>query len=209
MRGSYDARFPVFAAWALEFAPVNVSVVFLQPRDADFLCIASESWFFETVGSCVAKSRSDYPWRVSTHVLPTESGPRSKRVWQTVFEDLRVFNVEHAPEMDDGKRMVLAQHFLSRLSLDTTPRPWDENNNAVLLDSLNGYRVKELASHADSFTTNILGTHEQYLTRALENFAAWEWKNPTRGKATWGPPLDYSKHDRSVICGSPRRENVR
>lgn len=204
MRGSFDARYPVYASWALEFAPVNVSVVFMQPRDADFLCIASQSWFFETLALCIARVRSDFPWVVSTHVLPPEEGPALKRIWQRVFEDLRVYNVAHAPDMEDGKRMLLAQQFLSRLSIDTTPRPWDETNNAVLLDSLNGYRVKELASHADSFTTNVLGTHEQYLTRALEHFAAWEWKNPTSSKTTWGPAPNYAQHDRAVIAGGAR-----
>jgi hypothetical protein len=204
MRGSYDAKFPVYAAWALEFAPVNVSVVFLQPRDSDFLCIGSQSWYFDALPLCVARARSEFPWVVSTHVLPHEGGPRSKRVWQTLFEDLRVFNIDHAPELEDGKRMVITQGFLSRVSVDTTPRPWDENNNAVLLDSLNGYRVKELASHADSFTTNVLGTHELYLTRALENFAAWEWKNPSRGSKAWGRAPDYTQHDRAVIAGGMR-----
>lgn len=204
MRGSYDAKFPVYAAWALEFAPVNVSVVFLQPRDADFLCIGSASWYFDTLALCVARARADFPWIVATHVLPYEGGPRSKRVWQTMFEDLRVFNVEHAPELSYGERMVIAQGFLSRLSVDTTARPWDDNNNAALLDSLNGYRVKELASHADTFTNSVLGTHEMYLTRALENFAAWEWKNPIRSSTVWGRAPDYTQHDRAVIAGGAR-----
>lgn len=204
MRGSYDARFPVYAAWALEFAPVNVSVVFLQPRDSDFLCVGSQSWYFDAVALCVAKSRAEFPWVVATHVLPPESGPRSKRVWQTMFEDLRIFNVEHAPEIEDGARMVITQGFLSRVSIDTTPRPWDESNNAVLLDSLNGYRMRELAAQADTFTTYPLGTHEMHLTRALEHFAVWEWKNPTRGRTTWGKAPNYTQHDRAVIAGGMR-----
>jgi hypothetical protein len=204
VRGSYDARFPVYAAWALEFAPVNVSVVFMQPRDADYLCIASQSWFFDSLALCVARTRADYPWVIATHILPAESGPRSKRVWQTIFEDLRVYNVAHAPELASAERMVVAQQFLSRLSIDTSPRPWDENNNSVLLDSLNGYRVKELASHADTFTTNALGTHEQYAVRALEHFAAWEWKHPASARTMWGPPPNYAQHDKAAIAGGAR-----
>ena len=201
MKGGYDASFPVFAAWALEFAPVNVSVVLVQPRGADFLCIGSRSWFFESLPDCVAKVQSGYPWRVSKHVLPPEEPPR---IWEALFADLCVYNVEHAPNLQTGQRILLTQAFLSRLTIDTQPRPWDETNNAELLDSLSGYRVKELASEHDVYTTNVLGSHEQYLARALEHFAAREWKKPARGAAGWGRPPDYSKHDRSVIVGARR-----
>jgi len=198
MRGSYDARFPVSAAWALEFAPVNVSVVFVQPRGSDFLCIGSKSWFFDSPPECIAQSKTAYPWRVSTHILPPEDPPR---IWQELFEDLCIYNVEHAPKLDDGRRMLLTQRFLSRLEVDTTARPWDAENNELLVDSLNGYRVKELASHHDVFTTNVMGTHEQYLTRALEHFVAHDWAKPERGRP-WGPAPDYSQHDKAVIGGA-------
>lgn len=197
MRRGYDARLPVSASWALEFAPVNVSVVFIQTDGNEAFCIGSRTWFFDELSDCVAEIRERFPWRVSEHVLPPESAPR---IWELAFNDLRLFNVEHAPAYDDNRRMFLTQRFLRRLHIDTAPRPWENNegNNADLIDSLNGYRVKELASHSEVFTMNVLGTHEQFLTRALEHFAAWEYLTAA---APWGPPPDYSKHDKAVIAG--------
>lgn len=192
---AYDAAFSVSASWALEFAPVNVSVVFMQSDGNEHFCIASRSWFFEELARCLAAIREEFPWRVSAHILPPEKEPR---VWEGVFHDQRLLNTEHAPELADAKRMLLTQRFLPRLHIDTKPRPWDEDgNNTLLVDSLNGYRVKELASHTDVFTMNILGTHEQYLARALEHYAAWDWQSSR--SSTWNKPQDYSRWDRAVI----------
>jgi hypothetical protein len=185
----------VSAAWALEFAPVNVSVVFMQTDGNEHFCIASRSWFFEELARCLAEIRETFPWRVAEHLLPPEKEPR---VWSAIFEDQRLLNTEHAPEYPDNKRMLLTQRFLRRLHVDTLPRPWDEDgNNATLVDSLNGYRVKELASHSDVFTMNVLGTHEQYLSRAVEHYAAWEFVGASAAK--WSKPPNYSQHDRAVI----------
>lgn len=193
---NHDGRFPVFASWALEFSPVNVSVVLIQPRRDDFLCVASRSWFFDSLPDAVAIVHSGMPWKVQKHILPHEPVPK---IWQALFADLCVYNVDHAPELEDGRRMMLAQAFLSRLSIDTTPREWDKENNQLLVDSLNGYRMREVSGQPDQFTTNVQASHEQYLARAVENFAAYEWKNPARGARAWGAPLDYTKHDSAVI----------
>jgi hypothetical protein len=198
---SYDARFPVFAAWALEFAPVNVSVVLIQPRGEDFLCIGSQSWFFESLPNCVAKVQSGYPWRVGVHILPPENDPR---VWEALFTDLCIYNSVHAPELADGRRMLITQAFLSRLTIDTAPHPWDPENNQILVDSLGGYRMKEVASAQDQFSMSVQASHEQYLARALEHYAAHEWKAPARAARAWGPGPDYTMHDRAVIAGGRR-----
>ena len=195
---AYDARFPVFAAWALEFAPVNVSVVLIQSCREDFLCVGSRSWFFKPLPDCIATVQSGYPWRVGRHILPPE---RTPGVWQAMFADLCVYNCAHAPELPDGKRMLIAQAFLSRLTIDTSARPWDAESNQLLVDSLNGYRMREVASVADQFTNSVQNTHEQYLARALEHFAALEWRTPIRGERAWGPAIDYTMHDRAVIAG--------
>jgi hypothetical protein len=194
-RVGYDASYPVSAAWALEFAPVNVSVVLMQCNGNEHFCIGSRTWFFAELADCIAEVRETFPWRIAEHILPPEDEPR---VWELVFTDQRLLNTEHAPQLPDNKRMLLTQRFLRRLHIDTMPRAWDEDgNNAALIDSLNGYRVKELASHADVFTMNPLGTHEQYLSRAVEHYAAWEFRGaPT---AQWSKPLDYSQHDKAVI----------
>lgn len=196
---SYDARFPVFAAWALEYAPVNVSVVLIQPRHEDFLCVGSESWFFESLPNCLAKVQSGYPWRIGKHVLPHENDPR---IWEALFADQCIYNTAHAPDIADGRRMLITQAFLSRLVIDTEPHPWDKENNQLLVESLGGYRMREVPSAQDQFTQSIQASHEQYLARALENFAALEWKEPMRGPRAWSAPIDYTMRDRTVICGA-------
>lgn len=193
MRAGYDAAFPVSAAWALEFAPVNVSVLFVQRDGNEHACIASRSWFFAELADCIAEVREVFPWRCSRHILP----PDDSGIWRTIFERLELRNSESAPRLADNQRMLITQLFLPLLSIDTASRPWEpEGNNATLIDSLNGYKVKELASHTDAFTMNILGTHDQYLTRALEHYAAWDWRRPA---ADWGKKPDYSSDDKRLV----------
>lgn len=193
VRAGYDAAFPVSASWALEFAPVNLSVLFMQRDGNEHRCIGSRSWFFAELADCIAEAREVFPWRVSRHLIP----PDEKGVWRQMFERLELFNAWNVPAFPDNQRMLLTQQFLSRLTIDTASRPWEpDGNNSTLIDSLNGYKVKELASHSDAFTMNILGTHEQYLTRALEHYAAWDWRRPA---STWGPKVDYSKDDKRLV----------
>jgi hypothetical protein len=172
----------------------------MQTDGNEHFCIASRSWYFEELARCLAECREVFPWPVAEHLLPPEDEPY---VWLRIFRDQRLRNAQHAPKLPDNKRMLITQRFLPRLHVDTTPREWDEDgNNALLIDSLNGYRVKELASHSDVFTMNVLGTHEQYLTRALEHYAAHEFMNPADEQ--WSPPPDYRQHDRAVIAGGRR-----
>lgn len=193
MRAGYDAALPVSAAWALEFAPVNVSVLFMQRDGNEHVCIASRSCFFAELADVLAEVREVFPWRASRHIIP----PDPEGVWRAVFERLELHNAESAPAFADNQRMLLAQLFLSRLRIDTASRPWEPSgNNALLVDSLNGYRVKELASHSDAYTMNVLGTHEQYLTRALEHYAAWDWRRPA---SDWGKKPDYAKDNRRLV----------
>lgn len=198
MRLAYDAAYAVTASWSLEFAPVNIAVVFVQARGNELAVIGSRSWFFEELARCLANWREVFPWPVLEHVLPPESSPY---VWARMFSEQRLANVVHAPSLDNGERMLVTQRLLSRVSIDTMARPWaPDGNNADLVDSLNGYRVKELASHADVFTTTILPTAEQYLTRALEHYAALDFER-SESSPQWAPAPDWSRHDRAVIAG--------
>ena len=195
-RAGYDATFPVCAAWALEFAPVNVSVIFAQPQGNEHFVIGSRTWFFEELAACIAEAREAFPWRVADHIIPRENVP----VWRQIFEELGLFNTEYAPVFPDPQRMLLTQQFLRRVRIDTAARPWaPDGNNPDLVDSLSGYRVKELASHAEAFTLNILGTHEQYLSRALEHYAAYHWLERKMTAAFWHKPPDYTEHDKAAI----------
>jgi hypothetical protein len=165
----------------------------MQRDGNEHRCIASRSWFFAELADCIAETREVFPWRVSRHLIP----PDAEGVWRKVFERLELLNAWNVPALPDNQRMLVTQLLLSRLSIDTASRPWaPEGNNTALVDSLNGYKVKELASHSDTFTMNIQATHEQYLTRALEHYAVWDWRRPA---STWGPKVNYSKDDKRLV----------
>lgn len=198
MRRGYEPRLSVVAAWALEFAPVNVSVVYVQPDGNEFFCIGSRSWMFEELAHCMAQAREIFPWRAAEHVLPPEASG-GDRIWLDTFESFGYSNAVNVEALPDNKRMLLLQQLLGRLHIDTAPRAWEpDGNNALLIDSLNGYRMKELGGQSDVYTMHPLASFEQYLSRALEHFANWE-----RGEALspWesDKPQDYRNHDRSVI----------
>jgi hypothetical protein len=172
----------------------------MQTDGNEHFCIASRSWFFEELARCIAEVREVFPWKTAEHLIPPEDEPFA---WERIFREQQLHNTEHAPRLPANQLMLVAQRFLPRLHIDTEARAWEpDGNNSLLVDSLNGYRVKELSSHTDVFTMNVLGTHEQYLTRALEHYAAHEFANPAGEKL--GPPPDYRLHDRAVIAGGRR-----
>src|SRR5690606_23497929 len=134
------------------------------------VCIGSKSWPFELLATCIAEVRTLFPWRVATHVLPPDNDPP---IWQQVFADQHIQRVEQIYPVPDQTRIVLTQRLLPRMRVDTAPRPWEpQGNNTLLLDSLNGYSVTESA-RPETFTLHIAPTFEQYLTRAVENYAVW------------------------------------
>lgn len=181
----------------MEFQPVCLAVVYVQMDGNEIFAIGSRSWFFADTAECLAEAREAFPWKAGENVIPPE--PSGPRLWAETLEGLGALNVTHAPVLEEQKRMLATQQLIGRLHVDTAPRPWaPDGNNAELIDSLNGYRVKELGGHADVYTLNVLGSHEQYLSRALEHFAAWE-RIAGSSSSSWAKPQNYAAQDRGVI----------
>ena len=187
---AFDPRYEVIASWAPEFLPVNCSVIFAQPRGDEVHIIGSASYMFETLANAVAKARTEYPWRASRHLIPhTES-----REWLLLFNDL---GLRATPVVDRVYSVTTAitQALLARVYIDTQARSFaPDGNNEILIDSLNGYSVRERSE--DQFTTRPMEwQYQEYLVRAMERYATWDRFKRHR---TSRPP-NYVQQDRAVI----------
>ena len=192
---AYESRFPVYASWSLEFAPVNISVAFMQPAENEVRCIGSRSFMFTTLAEAVATARAEFPWgrKVAAHIVP----PDDDSVYQDLFDDMQLF-AEAAPQLGVSKLALTTQAFLSRLHVDNVARTFERVssvNNELLMDSLNGYRLRE-SSDSEEFTLNQFISFERYLARAVENYAAWD--RQVGASVAWAE-RDYSAHDLGVI----------
>lgn len=199
---AYDPTFPVVAAWNLADAPANHSAVFVQEKGNELALIGSRSWMFDRLHDCFA-DLSSFPWRVSHHVIaPDEEG-----VWPELFERAELA-VETAPILSSiGKIAAVTNAMLERTWIDTVSRPFAgnglETNNELLVDSLNGYRLRELEGDTtvdgkENFDDKPVVAYERYLTRALELYAAWNFRAGHSHRGRRRRP-DYAAQDRAVI----------
>jgi hypothetical protein len=201
-RVGYDSTLPVTAAWNLEYMPAAASVVFFQELGNEIAVIGSRSWMFTPISQCLAELEDGphkFPWRAARHVLRIDE----ENVWPELFQRAEL-NVEQTREHASiGKATAVTAAMLERATIDTTPRPWleatESGNNELLVDSLNGYRMKELkevaGDGAQDFSDTPVVSYERYLAGAVELFAAWHWARRRRR----GRPMDYSAYDRAVI----------
>ena len=190
---AYDARFGVTAAWSLEFAPVNISVAFFQNAGNESRVIGSRSFMFRTLAEAYAEARAGFPWKVATHLVP----PDNDGVYTSLMVDLGCHAVDVAPALNTSKAAMVTQAFLSRVHVDNVARPFEKLtgvNNELLLDSLNGYRLKE-SNDTEEYTLNLFASYERYLARAVEHYAAAEMARP----AARARPRNYAAYDRGVI----------
>ena len=191
-RVGYDATIPVTAAWNLDHMPASASVVFFQELGNEVAVIGSRSWLFTPISQCLAELDA-FPWESARHLIRIDD----EGVWPELFRRAEL-KVELAREHGEkSKAAAMAAAMLERTYIDTTPRDWLEpsevSNNELLIDSLNGYRLKELEE--GQFGDSPVVSYERYLTGAVELFASWHWRR-ARAKSK---PLDYSAHDRAVI----------
>lgn len=197
---THDSRTPVYCSWSLEFAPLNISVAFFQPNGNEWRGIGSRSFMFTELDEALASVRSEFPWKVAEHIVPHETDG----IYQALLEEHGVYANE-APARALQPTSLITQTFLSRLHVDTAPRKFEtmtpESNNMLLLDSLNGYRLKQQAGQ--EFSLTVFQSFERYLARAVENFASYEHSQGVG--QDWGPAPDYTLHDRAVIAGQIER----
>lgn len=199
-RVAFDPAMPVTAAWNLENMPANASVVFFQELGNEVAIIGSRSWMFpRSISECFGELDA-FPWQAARHVIRIDD----ENVWPRLFLDYGLRVGQTREHSTFGKSTAVTAALLERASIDTTPRPWldavEASNNELLVDSLNGYRAKELErvdGGGENFDDKPVVSYERYFARAVELYAAWHWaRHRRRGP---GRPLDYSQQDRAVI----------
>lgn len=198
-RIAYEPSYPVTAAWNLEHMPVVACVVFVQELGNELCFVGSRSWMFPgAIGTCL-EELSKFPWEAKRHILRIDDD----QTWPELFRRHEL-HVELAREHASlGKSTAMADAMLERATFDTAPRPWldasETTNNELLIDSLNGYRVKPLEGAdggKENFADSPLVTYERYFAGAIELLAAWLWARRRRREVR---PIDYSAQDRAVI----------
>lgn len=187
---TYNPRYEVIASWALEFMPTNCSVVFVQPIGDECHIIGSRSYMFTQLATAVADARTTFPWQASQHLVPYTKNSD----WLEMFKDLGIRNATQVVNRDLAIQVTITQALLGRCWIDTESRVFEpDGNNEILIDSLNGYSVREIVE--DQFSANpIEWQYQAYMVRALERFAVWERKRPK-----WSRKPNYTELDRAVI----------
>lgn len=188
---AYLPNVPVWSSWHLEDAPANISAAFFQRTEGgDVRCIGSSSWSFRELADVVADVRQ-LPFPISGQVLPSDDDG----VFSQLFREQGFGNVIAAPARTPAKTALLTQQFLGRLSVDHISRPYlrDELNNELLMDSLNGYAMKQRSD--DAVFSGYADTYHRYLVRTVEHFASAEL---VMGSTT-RRPRNYTNLDRGVI----------
>lgn len=204
-RHLHDATYPVYAAWNLDNAPSNYSVVFFQERGGNELAvIGSRSWMFEPLHNCFA-DLATFPWRAARDLIMFDK----EGVWASLFD-----SHQRKPELvfplDQGRVSAITNAMLTRTHIDTMPRSYAgkgiATNNELLVDSLLGYRVRalETGTERENFDHKPLVTYERYLAGAAELFATWQFtRDPKRGRSRRSQygvnGRELSAYDRTVI----------
>lgn len=187
---TYNPRYEVVASWALEFMPTNCSVVFCQPIGDEVHIIGSRSYMFTQLAEAVADVRTAWPWKASQHLIPWTK----ESDWLELFKDLGIRTATQVVTRELAIQVTITQALLGRCWIDTESRNFEpDGNNDILIDSLNGYSVREVVE--DQFTAKPLEwQYQAYMVRALERYAVWD-----RKRKTWSRKPNYAEHDRAVI----------
>lgn len=188
---AFDVSRPVFAVWSLQWDE-QYTVCYFQTENNTNRIIGSRSYPFDSLTDALQKAAHQFPWRyIARHIVPPKTPPE-------VIEQLERFGVvEHAPDVENVFSVTREQ--LALTYIDTQPRSFeqDEDNNQLLIDSLNGYRFSE-ARGGQSFTNTPVNSWEKHYARCVELFATWRHNEPLQAGG-WHPPPSYDQHDRAVI----------
>lgn len=188
----YDASAPVYAAWSLEFDE-QYTVAFFQTDGSANRLIGSKSYPFEPLTNCLQHVAHDFPWRyIARHIVPHTTPPE-------VQEQFERFNavIDTAPPLANVFSVTRDQ--LNLTWIDNAPRSFegDENNNELVIDSLNGYRFTS-AKGGQSYTNTPVNSWEKHHARALEVFSCWRHYEPLE-VGSWFPAPSTKESDRASI----------
>lgn len=189
---SYDSSKPVFASWSLKW-DAQYTVIFWQRVGNQSHAIGSKSFPFWSLSDCLDYVAQNYPWKyISRNIL----GANISSETISFFED-RNLNVDQAPET--GDLVKLTREHIATTYIDNARRPWepDDENNARLVDSLNGYCFSKNAKRSE-YTMNAANTWEKHFSAAFEAFATWASGEPNQ-LGGWHARPSTAVHDQAVI----------
>jgi hypothetical protein len=197
---AYDPKYPVYATWDLGWVD-HLTAIFIQPHGNESDVVGSRSWRMTTIPDALADIRKTFPWEVDTHVLPWDAATSSLETgatWQQVFEDQRC-RTEIAPKLSVHEGIEQVRLLLPTIRIDTAQRPWaPEGNNALLVESLSGYRTELRKGQRDVFQLSPAHTWESHLADALRYYAVFRASGGlTLGE--WGRAPNYTARDRAMI----------
>lgn len=167
----YEPLLETVAAWSLEFQAAQ-AVVFVQRSGNEVRFIGSKLWELGSLGEAIEECRT-YPFfkAIRVHVIPKDA--------DGVMADLFFragLNAEPAPDMGRAQVVAVTRELFSVLRIDP-------GSNAELIESLKEYRLQ--TKDEDTFSEHPELTKAAYLTRAVELFASWNYRNgTTRGRNT-------------------------
>jgi len=189
---AHDSSKPVLASWSLNHDN-EYTVIFWQRVGNESRVIGSKSFPFTALSDAFDYVAQNYPWRyIARHVVPADTPGEAI----AFFED-RGFFVANAPETEVLTKAT--REHLATTWIDTAERPWDigEENNAILIDALNGYRFAKSTSR-DEYTGRPANSWEKHYATAFEAFAAWAGSS-AETVTGWHPAPSTALRDRAVI----------
>jgi len=192
----YDPSLPVVASVDLGYADELV-LGFWQSRGNEELCIGSRSWKFTKLAEALDAVKTLFPWgrRPMTAVLPYDGRFGAAEVFALYGYDPVVLpRSKSIPQEIENVRA-----FLDRVRIDNAVRPWtsNEENNARLVEALQGYRTLRSSVDAETHQKNPAHTWHGHWGDMVRYYVNYRGRH-SAGNA-WGPAPNYAMHDRAVI----------
>lgn len=192
----YDPSLPVTASVDLGYADELV-FTFWQSRGNDERSVGSRSWKFAKLAEALDDVRASFPWgrRPMTAVLPHDGRFGAADVFESYgYETVILPRSGSVPQEIDDVRS-----FLDRVRIDNVVRPWtgNEENNARLIEALQGYRTLRSSIDAETHQKNPAHTWHAHWCDAVRYYVTYRGRHSDG--AAWGAAPSYAERDRAVI----------
>jgi hypothetical protein len=192
----YDASLPVTASVDPGYADELV-FGFYQNVGNEERCIGSHSWKFTKLAAVLDEVRSRFPWgrRPGKVVLPHDGRFGMAEVFEIYgYEPVILPRTKSVPAEIENVRA-----FMDRLRIDNAVRPWtgNEENNARLIEALQGYRTLRSSVDHETHQKSPAHTWHAHYADQLRYYVTYRGRHSTA--ADWGPAPNYAIADRAVI----------
>jgi hypothetical protein len=196
----YDPSLPVTASVDLGYADELV-LGFWQSCGNEERVIGSRSWKFTKLADALDEIRAVYPWgrRPMTAILPHDGRFGASDVFSAYgYEPIVLPRSKSIPQEIENVRA-----FLDRVRIDNAVRPWtaNEENNARLIEALQGYRTLRSSVDAETHQKHAAQTWHGHWADMVRYYVTYRGRHSDAGGA-WGPAPNYAQHDRAVVGGT-------